>query len=256
MSQIKSPDEIDAMRRAGSIHAGGIEVMKKAMKAGVSTLHLSGLAEEHVKKRGAELAFLGYPGSAGASPFPAAACVSVNDAVVHGVPSEEQIIKDGDVVSLDLGVKYREMIVDGAITVTVGQASGRKRDLVETTKKALHAGLKEVRDGCYTGDIGAAIQEVIEAKGFGVIRDLVGHGVGYSIHEDPNIPNFGKRGKGTQLKAGMTVAIEPMATLGDFGVYIDIDRWTVRTRDGSTAAHFEHTILVTKNGCEILTQAG
>lgn len=256
MSQLKSPDEIDAMRRAGAIHAAGIEIMKNAARPGINTIELSELAAVHVKKSGAELAFMGYPGSAGAKPYPAAACISVNDAVVHGIPSESEVLESGDVVSLDLGVKYKEMIVDGATTVTVGQVDERKRDLVETTKKALHAGLKQVKDGCHAGDIGAAIQEVIEAKGYGVIRDLVGHGVGYSIHEDPNIPNFGKKGKGPRLQAGMTVAIEPMATLGDYKVYIDVDRWTVRTRDGSTAAHFEHTVLVTKNGCEILTQVG
>lgn len=253
LTQIKKPEEIESMRIAGSILAAGLQLMKNAAKAGVSTQALSDLARKHIDDAGAKPAFLNYPGSGGALPYPEVACISVNDAVVHGVPGVHSILKEGDILSLDLGVTYNEMIVDGAITVIVGNASKDKQELVETTKKALHAGLKQVKEGCYTGDIGAAIQHVLEAKNLGVVRDLVGHGVGYSIHEDPNIPNFGKKGTGSRLISGMTIAVEPMATLGGYEVYIDNDGWTVRTKDGSTAAHFEHTVLVTKNGCEILT---
>lgn len=256
LSQIKSPAEIEAMRQAGAIHAACLELMQQAVKPGATTLSLSRVAARHIAESGAEPAFLGYPGTGGIKPYPEVACVSVNDAVVHGIPRSDQILRTGDIVSLDLGVKYEDMIVDGAITVIVGQADRRRHELVDTTRKALFAGLKEVRDGCFTGDVGSAIQAVIEAKGLGVVRELVGHGVGYSIHEDPNIPNFGKRGSGTKLEAGMTLAVEPMATLGDHRVFIDSDGWTVRTRDGSSAAHFEHTILVTQSGYEILTSPG
>lgn len=253
LSQIKKPHEIEAMRAAGAVLASGLSVMKEAATAGISTQELSDLAALHIKKAGMKPAFLDYPGSGGAPPYPDVACISVNDAVVHGMPSGHTILKDGDIVSLDLGVSHKEMIVDGAITMIVGQASDREKELVETTRKALNIGLKQVKDGCFTGDIGQAVQEVLQSKNLGVVRDLVGHGVGYSIHEDPNIPNFGKSGTGSRLYEGMTVAIEPMATLGGYEVYIDKDGWTVRTRDGSKAAHFEQTILVTKNGYEVLT---
>jgi methionyl aminopeptidase len=253
LSQIKKQSEIEAMRAAGAVLATGLRAMKEAADVGISTQELSDLAAEHIKNAGMKPAFLNYPGSGGAPPYPDVACISVNDAVVHGMPSEKIILKHGDIVSLDLGVVYEDMIVDGAITAIVGQTGEREKELVETTRKALSIGLKQVKDGCFTGDIGQAVQEVLQSKNLGVVRDLVGHGVGYSIHEDPNIPNFGKKGTGSPLKSGMTVAIEPMATLGRHEVYIDKDGWTVRTRDGSRAAHFEHTILVTQNGYEILT---
>lgn len=232
--------------------AEGLSLMKSAAKPGVDTDYLAQIAQEHIEKNNAQAAFFNYPGTGNAAPYPSVACISVNDAVVHGVPDTKKL-KSGDILSLDLGVSYQNMIVDGAITIIVGEGSQADQDLVDTTKKALHAGLKVVKDGCKTGDIAAAIQEVLDIKGYGIVRDLVGHGVGYSIHEDPNIPNFGRKGTGDTLYAGMTVAIEPMATLGDYRVYIDHDGWTVRTRDGSRAAHFEHTIVVTKKGCEILT---
>lgn len=255
LSQIKDQQEIKAMRRAGTILATGLQLMKQSAKPGVDTKYLSDIAHQHILHKGAKPAFLGYPGSGGSRPYPEAACISVNDAVVHGIPGNDKILRKGDIVSLDLGVSYQDMIVDGAITHIIGEAGKKEQDLVNITKKALFAGLKQVKHGCFTGDIGAAIQEILESAGLGVVRDLVGHGVGYSIHEDPNIPNFGKKGKGSRLKSGMTVAIEPMATLGDYRVYIDSDGWTVKTRDGSKAAHFEHTVLVTDNGHEILTAA-
>lgn len=253
LSQSKTPDEIESMRRGGSILAKGLSVMKQAAKPGVSTKYLSDLAQALIDEEGAEAAFLGYPGTGGAPAYPEAACISVNDAVVHGIPTKNQTLKSGDIVSLDLGVKYQDMIVDGAITIVIGDPSHEHQKLLDVTRKSLFAGLKQVKAGCKTGDIGQAIQEVLEAHHYGIVRDLVGHGVGYSIHEDPNIPNYGRKGTGSVLEEGMTVAIEPMATLGSHEIYIDSDGWTVRTRDQSKAAHFEHTVLVTAKGCEILT---
>jgi len=253
LSQVKSPAEIESMRKGGAILARGLQLMKEAATAGISTKALSDIAEKHIKDSGAQPAFLNFPGSGGANPFPEVACISVNDAVVHGIPNEDYILKDGDVVSLDLGVIFGGMIVDGALTVIVGGGNNKQKELLRYTQKSLYEGLKKVKNGCWTGDIGAAIESVLRQGGYGIVRDLVGHGVGYSVHEDPNIPNYGKSGTGVQLKSGMTVAIEPMATLGGKDIYVDQDGWTVRTQDGSTAAHFEHTILVTNNGCEILT---
>jgi methionyl aminopeptidase len=253
LSQTKSSQEIESMRKAGAILANGLEKMKLAVTPGVSTLKLAQVAENYLSNTEGKPAFLNYPGTGGAPPFPSVACVSVNDAVVHGVPHERTILKNGDIVSLDLGVSVDGMIVDGAITVAVGEVDRKKADLITNTKKALYQGLRELKDGCLTGNIGSAIEASLNQENYGIVRDLVGHGVGYSIHEDPNIPNFGKKGQGVKLKAGMTVAIEPMATLGSWKVYIDSDGWTVRTLDGSLAAHFEHTVLITDNGYEILT---
>lgn len=253
LSQVKTPEEIESMRKGGSILAQGIILMKNAAVPGISTKDLSDIAARHIESSGAEPAFLNFPGSGAAPPFSDVACISVNDAVVHGVPTVKNILKNGDVVSLDLGVIYGGMIVDGATTVVVGEGSDKYTQLLKYTQKSLHEGLKQIKDGCWTGDIGAAIEAVLTEKNYGIVQDLVGHGVGYSVHEDPNIPNYGKKGSGTQLKMGMTVAIEPMATLGGKEVFVDQDGWTVRTRDGSIAAHYEHTVLVTKNGCEILT---
>lgn len=254
LSQQKSPSEIESMRTAGKILAEGLQLMAEKVLPGTRPVDIAEIAHQHVRRAGAEPAFLGYPGSSGAPAYPNVACISVNDAVVHGIPGNKSL-KNGDVVSLDLGVKVDGMITDGAITVIVGQADPKDLRLVETTREALFAGLKTIKDGCKTGDIGEAIQSVLSEGGYGIVRDLVGHGVGYGIHEDPNIPNFGSKGKGSVIKAGMTLAVEPMATLGGHKVYIDHDGWTVRTADGSKAAHFEHTILVTKNGYEILTSS-
>ena len=180
-------------------------------------------------------------------------CVSVNSEVVHGIPSSSKVIKDGDIVSLDFGVVYKGMITDGAISTIAGHGDKKSQRLIDATKRALYAGVSVVKDGAAIGDIAAAVQAVLEEGQYGIVRDLVGHGVGHELHEEPSIPNYGRKGQGRHLKAGMTIAIEPMATLGDYRVYIKNDGWTVATWDGSLSGHFEHTVLVTKNGAEILT---
>lgn len=238
------------MRISGSILAGVHSVLKKEVRPGVSTAQLADIAESEINKRGGEPAFLGYGAPI---PFPSVICISVNDEVVHGVPSENSVLKDGDIVSLDLGVTYKGMITDASITVPCGLVKPEVEQFIDRTKKSLHAGLKAIKNGCQVGDIGYEIQRSLERYGYGIVRDLVGHGVGHEVHEDPNIPNFGKKNTGPKLVSGMTLAIEPMATMGNHGVYVKNDGWTVATNDGSLSAHFEHTILVTDKGCEILT---
>ncbi len=249
-TRIKTDDEIKAMRASGKILAAVLRTLKDQTVAGISTGELGEIAAKEIKKLGGEPAFLGYGSPI---PFPDVVCVSVNDAVVHGVPSAQTVLKNSDVVSLDLGVAYQGMITDAAITVVVGEPSEEVDRLLQATKKSLNAGLAVIKDGVQVGDISCAIQKVLDRAGYGIVRDLVGHGVGHEVHEDPNIPNYGKKGTGPRIVAGMTLAIEPMATLGNYAVHLDGDGWTVRTNDGSLAAHFEHTILVTSAGCEILT---
>jgi methionyl aminopeptidase len=179
--------------------------------------------------------------------------VSINDAVVHGIPRPNEIIQDGDIVSLDFGVTYRGMITDAAISVIAGRADPADQALLDTTYKSLHAGIGAIKNGVRVGEVSAAIEKVINKGGYGIVRDFVGHGVGHELHEEPNIPNYGSSHQGPVLKAGMTIAIEPMVTRGRDAVFIDSDDWTVRTKDGSRAAHFEDTILITEKGAEILT---
>jgi methionyl aminopeptidase len=248
MTKVKTADEIEAMRISGRMLATVLQFLKPQTVAGVSTKELADMARAELKKLGGEPAFLGYHG------FPDVICISVNNEVVHGIPSRDRIIADGDIVGLDFGVSYRGMITDAAISVIVGNSGDTKvKELLADTEASLMAGIAEVRDGVHTQDIGAAIQAVLDKKRYGIVRDLVGHGVGHEVHEDPNIPNYGKRGRGPVLQAGMTIAIEPMATLGTEEVQIEKDGWTIATRDGSLAAHFEHTVLITENGSEILT---
>ena len=249
-TRIKTDDEIKAMRASGKILAAVLRKLKEHTESGISTGELGEIAAREIKALGGEPAFLGYGSPI---PFPDVVCISVNDAVVHGIPSKETVLKNGDVVSLDLGVSYQGMITDAAITTVVGEAGPEVERLLIDTKKSLNAGLSVIKDGVQVGDISFAIQKVLERGGYGIVRDLVGHGVGHEVHEDPNIPNYGKKGSGPKLVAGMTLAIEPMATLGNYAVHLDHDGWTIRTNDGSLAAHFEHTILVTSAGYEILT---
>lgn len=249
-TRVKTDEEIKAMRASGSILASTLRLLAQELKPGMSTGELADLASKELKRLGGYPAFLNYPG---ATPFPDVICISVNDAVVHGVPSDDQILKAGDLVSMDLGVIVDGMITDGAITVVCGESTPKKDEFLQVTKKSLNAGLAVIKDGCKVGDISYAIQSSLDHHGYGIVRDLVGHGVGHAVHEDPNIPNFGRKGTGPELVKGMTVAIEPMATLGEHGVYTDSDGWTIRTSDASLAAHFEHTVLVTEKGCEILT---
>lgn len=249
-TRVKTEKEIAAMRESGRMLATVLQDLKKVIEPGQSTKALADHAAKELKSLGGKAAFLGYNG------FPDVICISVNDEVVHGIPRKDKIITEGDLVGLDFGVTYNSMITDAAITVEVGVTKNSKHaQLLQITEYSLQAGINEVRDGVRTGDIANAIQKVIE-KGnynYGIVRDLVGHGVGHQVHEEPNIPNYGKRGTGERLEAGMTIAIEPMVTLGDYHVSLDPDHWTIRTVDGSWAAHFEHTVLITENGAEILT---
>lgn len=242
-------DELTALRRSGAVLAEALEAVASAVKPGVDALTLDRLAEEVIRSRGGTPSFLGYHG------YPASLCVSVNDEVVHGIPLASTVLREGDVVGLDLGVIVDGMFTDMARSVAVGQITAERRRLLDVTQSSLAAGLRAVHAGIRTGDIGAAVQRVAEAAGFGVVRDLVGHGVGRAVHEEPSIPNFGKAGTGDRLVAGMCLAIEPMLTTGDYEVETDDDGWTVRTADGSTAAHEERTILVTDRGYELLTPA-
>lgn len=245
-TKVKTATEISAMRESGRMLATVLAALQKRIAVGMTTKDLALIAKEELRALGGQPAFLGYNG------FPDVLCVSVNEAVVHGIPGP-QVIQDGDIVSMDFGVTYRSMITDAAITAIVGAANDTHQKLVQTTETALMAGIDQVRAGAHIGDISNAVETVLNAGKYGIVRDLVGHGVGHELHEDPNIPNYGRAGSGPVLEAGMTIAIEPMATLGKDGVFMEDDGWTILTRDRSLAAHFEHTVLVTRDGAEILT---
>lgn len=246
-TKVKTPEEIESMRQAGKMLAQTLQTVKASAKEGMSTKDLANIARKEVERLGGKPSFLGYHG------FPDVICISVNDEVVHGIPREDHIINEGDIISIDFGVTINDMVTDAAISFILGEGSDEAKKLVETTEQSMLAGINVLKNGIRVGDIGSAVQKVLDAKGYGIVRDLVGHGVGHQLHEDPNIPNYGFAGSGPVLKAGMTIAIEPMATLGTHQVMIDKDNWTIRTRDRSLSAHFEHTILITERGYEILT---
>lgn len=246
-TKVKTPQEIIWMRESGQMLATVLEAAAKHAAVGMTTKELADFASAETKKLGAIPAFLGQYG------FPDVMCISVNQAVVHGLPGK-YVLKDGDIVSLDFGIKHQGMITDAARTIIVGNTNKAKQKLIDTTRASLDEGIEVITDGVFVGDIAHAVQGVLDSAGLGIVRDLVGHGVGHQLHEDPNIPNYGRAGTGPQLKAGMTIAVEPMATLGSYQVYTAQDDWTIETRDGSLAAHFEDTILITKNGYEILTR--
>ncbi len=248
-TRVKTTVELEAMRESGRMLATILQFLAKHTKPAISTKNLAQLAEVELQKLGGASAFLGYDG------FPDVLCVSINEEVVHGVPRTDKIIQDGDIVSLDFGVIYQGMITDAAISLIAGKATNTiHQKLIETTEKSMYAGIDAVHDGVRTGDIGAAVEAVLRPPGYGIVRDLAGHGVGHQLHEDPSIINYGYKGTGAVLKRDMTIAIEPMATLGDHKVDLAKDGRTIITKDGSWAAHFEHTIVITDNGAEILTQ--
>lgn len=247
-TRVKTSDEIVSMRTSGRILAQILELLRPQVVPGVTAKELSAIAAKELKALGAEAPFLGYHG------FPDVICISFNDEVVHGIPTDRKV-REGDIVSLDFGVKYKGMITDSAISVIAGQPREHRHvELLQATERSMYAGIETLRDGVHTGDIGAAVEAVLKAGKYGIVRDLVGHGVGHQVHEDPNIPNYGRAGSGPALQSGMTIAIEPMATLGGERVYVAADRWTILTQDHSLSAHFEHTILITDDGYEILTQ--
>ncbi len=243
---VKTPAEIENMRKSGKILGEILRVLSKAIKAGMKTKELDDLASSELKKHDAEAAFLGYQG------FPASLCVSINEEIVHGIPGE-RVLGEGDIVGLDFGVKYKGMITDGAVTVGVGEVSHPARQLLEDTHDALYDAIAVIKPGIMIGDVSYAIEETLTSTGLSVVEGLSGHGVGRELHEDPEVPNFGRPGTGPKLQAGMTIAVEPMASTGKGKIKIADDGWTVETADGSLAAQFEHTVLVTESGCEILT---
>jgi methionyl aminopeptidase len=242
----KSQPEIETMARAGAVVAGTLTRLEENIQPGVSTAELDAIAEEFIRSRGGEPTFKGYKG------YPAATCLSPNTMVVHGIPGRPKL-QDGDILSVDVGVTLDGFVADSAWTFPVGTISTDAQRLLDTCRAALEAGIEQARLGNTVGDISQAVQTVTEAAGFSVIRSLVGHGVGRSMHEDPQVPNFVSGHRGPELKEGMTLAIEPMITAGGPEVYIHDDDWSISTADGSLAAHFEHTVAVTAEGPRILT---
>ncbi len=243
---IKSDREIAAMRRAGRIVAVVLEILSRKVRAGMKTRELDVIAGRELEKLGAKPSFKGYRG------FPANLCVSVNDEIVHGIPGE-RVLAEGDIVSLDLGAIVDGFHGDAAVTVGIGEISREARRLMETTEAALGAGISRAYAGARLGDISAEIQEYAESRGYSVIREYTGHGIGREMHEEPQIPNFGKEGTGVVLERGMALALEPMVSVGDWITRLGSDHWTVFTNDGSLAAHFEHTIAITDAEPEVLT---
>lgn len=245
-TQIKTPEEIENMRHSGRILGEILQIVAAATKPGVTTAQLDAIAAEELKKRQANAAFLGYNG------FPASICISVNNEIVHGIPGS-RVVQEGDLVGLDFGVEYKGMITDSAVTVAVGEISPVAKKLLTYTQKALNDAIAILKDGVRVGSIGAQIEATLEEGGLKVIDALGGHGVGHTVHEDPFIANFGTKGTGQALKAGMTIALEPIASLSTHETYLAEDGWTYVTEDDSLSAQFEHTILITENGAEILT---
>jgi methionyl aminopeptidase len=245
----KTTEEIKVMKEGGQRLGTILQTLSAQVQPGITGKDISALAAQAIKKNSLQPVLLGYQG------FDDVICVSVNDGIVHGMPTKIQF-KDGDVVKLDLTVGYKSLIVDSAITVIIGEGTADAKRLRDGTRQALMAGIDAIKgEGTRVGDISAAVQAVLDKHRLGVIRDLVGHGVGYAIHEDPNIPNYGLKGTGPILMSGMTIAVEPMAALGDWHISQAKDGWTILMADGSLGAHFEHTVLITDDGAEILTQA-
>ena len=249
---LKTEDEIELMRQANQLVGRTLGELAKHIKPGVTTLQLDKIADEFIRDNGAIPTFKGYPNPYG-GPFPASICTSVNDAVVHGVPNAETVLKEGDIISVDCGTLLNGFNGDSAYTFCVGEVTDEVKKLLKTTKESLYKGIENAVAGKHLGDISSAVQEHCEAQKYGIVRELTGHGIGREMHEDPQVPNYGRRGNGIMLKAGMCLAIEPMVTMGNRAIWMDADRWTIRTRDGKPAAHFEHTIAVRKGQAEILS---
>ncbi len=249
---IKSQKELEIMREAGRINAEALAAVASAIKPGVSTGELNELAEEVLRKYGAFSPFKNYPGP---YPYPKSICVSINEELVHGIPGERKL-KTGDIVSVDCGTVYEGYVGDSAFTLGVGEISVKAQKLLELTEKALFAGIAQMQPGNFLGDVSAAIQSSVEPQGFHVTREYTGHGVGRRMHEGPQVPNYGTPGKGMLLKAGMTIALEPMVLVGTPMTRVTPDEWTVVSLDGSLTAHFEHSIAITEDGPMILTALG
>lgn len=251
---LKSRQEIEIMRTANRIVSEILIELQEYIKAGISTGEIDRLAAESIRKKGARSAFKGYQIRSGVTPFPATICISLNNEIVHGIPSTQRIIRDGDVVSLDFGVIYKDFYGDAAITFLLGEAEARVGQLIQATVESLEAGIAQAQVGNRLGDISAAIQERVEQEGFSVVREFVGHGVGRKLHEDPPVPNYGARDRGVRLREGMVLAIEPMVNIGGPDVMMKSDGWTAVTKDGSISAHFEHSVAITERGPEVLSR--
>jgi methionyl aminopeptidase len=249
---LKTEEEIELMRAANLMVAGTLAEIGKAVKPGVTTSQLDKIAEEYIRDNGAVPTFKGFPNPCGGEAFPASICTSVNDEVVHGLPNDRPL-EEGDIVSVDCGILLNGYNGDSCYTFSVGETSAEVRQLLRTTKEALYLGIEAALPGRRIGDIGFAVQSYCEARNYGVVREFVGHGIGQKMHEDPPVPNYGRRGNGTQIKSGLCIAIEPMITMGAPNVYLTIDGWTVKTRDGKIAAHFEHTIAIHQGKVDILS---
>ncbi len=250
MIQLKSQREIEIMARGGRILAETVRLMERSVRPGMTTADLDAIAEEFIRShKGAVPSFKGLYN------FPASICSSINNEIVHGIPSRKRILAEGDLVSIDVGVFYEGYHTDSATTVAVGTVNDESARLLTVTRAALNAGVAAARPGNHLGDIGAAVQEVVEAAGFSVVRDLVGHGIGTGFHEEPQVPNYGKPKRGIRLVSGLTIAIEPMVNIGKPGIRTMPDKWTVVTVDGTRSAHFEHTVAITDEGPRVLTAA-
>ena len=249
MIQLKSAREIDLMAQGGQILGAAVEHLRASVKPGMSTGDLDALAEEFIRSHeGATPAFKGLYG------FPGSICASVNHEIVHGIPSRKRVLKEGDIISIDVGVGYKGYFTDSATTVAVGAIAPETQRLLDVTQRSLEAGIAAATVGNHIGDIGAAVQAVVEAAGFSVVRDLVGHGIGVEFHEEPQVPNYGKPKRREKLVPGLTLAIEPMVNVGGPATRTLADRWTIVTLDGSLSAHFEHTVAITENGPRVLTR--
>ena len=248
-TKVKTQAEVRAMRESGRILAAVLRVVSRHVTPGISTKELADIAARELKALGGSAPFLGHEG------FPDVICTSINDEIVHGIPSPKRVLQEGDIIGLDFGVTYNGMITDSAISVGVGRIEAKHQRLLDITKQSLEAGINAVQGGVRVGDISAAIEGTIRRSGsYGIPKELVGHGVGHQLWEEPNIPNYGKKGSGPILETGMTIAIEPMVSLGTGHINLAADGWTITTQDGSWAAHFEHTVLILEDGAEILTQ--
>ncbi len=247
MIVLKTSRELEAMRAAGRIAARALKLAGESIEPGVSTWEIDRIARHYIEEQGAIPTFLGYGG------FPASACISINDVVIHGIPSKGQIVKNGDIVSIDIGATYDGYVGDNAFTFPCGDVSAEAQALMDATRESLYEGIKAAKAGNRLGDVGSAVQRYVEARGYSVVRDFVGHGVGAKMHEDPSVPNYGTPGRGVRLLPGMTIAIEPMVNAGVYTVKTLKDGWTTVTTDGKLSAHFEHSVAITADGPVILT---
>ncbi|MCR4334609.1 MAG: type I methionyl aminopeptidase [Patescibacteria group bacterium] len=258
--RIKTKDDIKILREGGKRHAEIMRLLVKKVTPGITTKEIDDYASELIKQglpaqAGNDTAsFLNYKPFGAKYPYPASVCISINDEIVHGIPNSKRVIKEGDIVSIDLGLTHKGLITDMAVTVAVGMITEDTKKLIEVTEKALQVGIKNAKGGKRTGDVGSSIERFVKQFGYGIVEELSGHGVGYEVHEDPFVPNFGEVGKGDVLQPDMVIAIEPMLNLGTKKIVLDKDGYTYRTKDGKVSAHFEHTILITKGEAEVLTK--